>query len=1564
MRRRSHRFLRPVLLSLAVVALSCGLEDEHSGHDPGEATASAPVITLAEFEVVADTERAVFDVRMLPPNEWSDADAFTFDDDLRTVPQALWCERRVTRGGASDTFSLFTDPASIGSTVSACGLPPVFPYSALGAFCADVTVHSHFDETVVQVMAEILTVDPPEFAGYTFTGTAGLIGVDADNLPGPNPPTDSRGGLIGYGDIAAGASAGEQWVFQNPSGTFRFRGRLVSQIPRETCNGIDDDCDGEVDEDAGCLAFDEPCTSHFDCASGNCAEPGRCGASLCLDGLQNASETDVDCGGACSLCIIGQACVAGTDCGSGNCRDGACVLYRHPAAGEIIVSEFMPDPGVGDTDGEWVELYNATTGPLDLTDCVLRDDGSNTHTLGALSVAAGDYVVLARSADDGLNHGVGDDYAYGSSFSLSNTADEIILDCSSVEIDRVEYTSAIVTRGASSQLHSGHMTALANDVAANFCPSRAAYSVGYDGSPGSANASCDFVIDRCRVQSPTNGSAPAAGSHQVFGRLYSPGLTDTTPAVDNSLRVWGELGFGDTGTDPAADPSWTWVTAAANGTWIDAAEPGYDEYQATFAVPDAPGTTRDVAYRFTGNNGTAFTYCDTDAGAGADGSENGYQIANAATLAIAGAATAPAVEGDLIINEIMPRAASPDDGNGEWVELHNPGGAALDLAGCVLHDLGSDTHTIAASVLVPAGGYAVLAASGDAGLNFGVPHDYVYDGFVLANTVDEVVLTCGGTEIDRVVYPQANVVLGRSMSLLPTRTSTVDNDLAVAWCSNLPAVTYGSAAKVGTPGLANVPCYALNWCRLQSPLDLVDQRWGSDVLVYGRVDIPGLSDTTDGTDTAPQIVSQAGYGPDGSDPGVPGAGWTWFDGEANTSYDNGSVDFFPGHDEYQSTITLPTDGTARDFAMRFSADGGVTWGLYCDRRIGSEASTDGSADGYQPANAGQLDMDADYTIGWCSLDWPAHVPDTLTGDGLPVPFAGQSQDFFGRIFVAGVTEPGGTQERANIRAQFGHGPDGTDPTGGAWTWDEAVSNPGPCVACGNNDEYLYPLTVPTTTAAPYDTAYRFSGDGGQTWTYCDADGTTPPAAYEIPQAGHLQPNTATIGWCDMQAHRTFSGTEGDPVSVEMRVWGPDLTPLTGGAPDASPDFLAEFMYVEDTGAPLPDPRSAPGSFTRIAGALTGGIGNDDLYTATFTLPGAASYRTAIRFSGDGGSTWGVCGEVALMAAVEDMGTMTVTSAGPPPFECLLLSQYVEGSGWTKAVEVWNCGSDPVNLGDYDICKYANGGTTSCASLTLSGGTLAAGDTWTVCHSSGSYGAGRCDQSASSSALSFNGNDEIVLRDRNDGNAILDRVGITGDSDSWGANDTRHRTSCWKSDGTITDWDDYFVLADGGATDADLDLLGAAPTGFSCAAGTGSARRCTVDMDDSLDGSCPSSFRICGALLSGGIGCGNPGSADCRSSGTEVYGTNIFVVSTVDLGRDVSSVDVFFAVTLGPFPAFGYDIYDNGVPVDAQLLDATYDCSASAPPILTITGPGAAVFDTINFSSGLDSGFLDDLTIER
>ncbi|MDH5649615.1 MAG: lamin tail domain-containing protein [Gammaproteobacteria bacterium] len=115
---------------------------------------------------------------------------------------------------------------------------------------------------------------------------------------------------------------------------------------------------------------------------------------------------------------------------------------------------------------------------------------------------------------------------------------------------------------------------------------------------------------------------------------------------------------------------------------------------------------------------------------------------------------APILPGDLLISEVMANPGAVSDTAGEWFELFNASGGAIDLNGLLLLDDGSDSHVIDNSgpLLIAPGEYFVLGRNGDSSINGGYTADYVYSGFTLGNTDDEIILSDGISELIRLVF--------------------------------------------------------------------------------------------------------------------------------------------------------------------------------------------------------------------------------------------------------------------------------------------------------------------------------------------------------------------------------------------------------------------------------------------------------------------------------------------------------------------------------------------------------------------------------------------------------------------------------------------------------------------------------------------------------------------------------------------------------------------------------------------------------------------------------------------
>jgi predicted extracellular nuclease len=107
---------------------------------------------------------------------------------------------------------------------------------------------------------------------------------------------------------------------------------------------------------------------------------------------------------------------------------------------------------------------------------------------------------------------------------------------------------------------------------------------------------------------------------------------------------------------------------------------------------------------------------------------------------------------------------------------------------------------------------------------------------------------------------------------------------------------------------------------------------------------------------------------------------------------------------------------------------------------------------------------------------------------------------------------------------------------------------------------------------------------------------------------------------------------------------------------------------------------------------------------------------------------------------------------------LFFSEYIEGSGNNKALEIFNGTGAPIDLaaGGYSVQMFFNGSATAGLTINLTG-TVANGDVFVLAQSSASAAIlAAADQT--NGAGWFNGDDAVVLRK---GSTVLDAIGQAG-----------------------------------------------------------------------------------------------------------------------------------------------------------------------------------------------------------
>ncbi|MFO7655386.1 MAG: lamin tail domain-containing protein [Candidatus Krumholzibacteriia bacterium] len=125
---------------------------------------------------------------------------------------------------------------------------------------------------------------------------------------------------------------------------------------------------------------------------------------------------------------------------------------------QIVITEIMQNPLVlYDSDGEWFEIYNAGSLPVDLNGWTIQDLGYDSHVIangGPLVINPGEYQVLGVNATAMAGEGVTLFYQYAG-IALGNADDELILvDTLAREIDAVAWDGGPVwpdPNGASMQ---------------------------------------------------------------------------------------------------------------------------------------------------------------------------------------------------------------------------------------------------------------------------------------------------------------------------------------------------------------------------------------------------------------------------------------------------------------------------------------------------------------------------------------------------------------------------------------------------------------------------------------------------------------------------------------------------------------------------------------------------------------------------------------------------------------------------------------------------------------------------------------------------------------------------------------------------------------------------------------------------------------------------------------------------------------------------------------------------------------------------------------------------------
>ncbi|BCX49173.1 conserved hypothetical protein [Haloferula helveola] len=189
-------------------------------------------------------------------------------------------------------------------------------------------------------------------------------------------------------------------------------------------------------------------------------------------------------------------------------------LFSDPDAdlptGDLVITEILPNPDqVGDGTGEFIELFNHTGAPIDMTNWTIGDRGGNTATFSGI-VQPGDLFVVGVSGDlNGGEPGGTPDAVWTDDIgdlTITNTSDAIfILDADGDLVCRVAYEDGDPYGvGVALEIATGNAHPNGQTVDTDYVESLTPFGTDF-ASPGTRGES-QFPLPDCRLDPTLNGN--------------------------------------------------------------------------------------------------------------------------------------------------------------------------------------------------------------------------------------------------------------------------------------------------------------------------------------------------------------------------------------------------------------------------------------------------------------------------------------------------------------------------------------------------------------------------------------------------------------------------------------------------------------------------------------------------------------------------------------------------------------------------------------------------------------------------------------------------------------------------------------------------------------------------------------------------------------------------------------------------------------------------------------------------------------------------------------------------
>ncbi|NUN14495.1 MAG: lamin tail domain-containing protein [Myxococcales bacterium] len=216
-------------------------------------------------------------------------------------------------------------------------------------------------------------------------------------------------------------------------------------------------------------------------------------AQVHLGAQEYCNGLDDDCDGVIDNLDVSEMNIS---CGNNNVCDGTEVCIPTVSPPGLFFSEWMIKPlYVPAGIGQWLEIYNGSATAQNIQGWQLQDGNTNIHIIdagGAIFVPPRGYLVLSSSTNFGQNGGVKSSYAFAP-FQLSAGFVKLV-NPQGIEIDRIDYGLGPYADSTGASVAITTLQSNNNDPAV-WQVSTKVYGIGHFGTPGGPNT--DVALSGC-----------------------------------------------------------------------------------------------------------------------------------------------------------------------------------------------------------------------------------------------------------------------------------------------------------------------------------------------------------------------------------------------------------------------------------------------------------------------------------------------------------------------------------------------------------------------------------------------------------------------------------------------------------------------------------------------------------------------------------------------------------------------------------------------------------------------------------------------------------------------------------------------------------------------------------------------------------------------------------------------------------------------------------------------------------------------------------------------------------